>query len=185
MSGNSSVAEMSFHGRKGNVIERNAGRTWWIAAVVISGVVGWRGAWANQPASDDDGMKLGKRSTSALAPRRPPDAAQTARIKRLIGSLVNISKPDFGLSSTISGDAFAPIEGQGQATALLLTDHKLEQSSALRELVAIGPEALPFLLDSLDDRRATGSSSPTREEWWACGSRASCPRMPPTRSRRG
>lgn len=120
MSGNSSVPEMSLHGVKADVTVRSARRTRWIAAVVVSGVVGWHGARADQPAPDDDRVTRGKVSTIALAPRRPLDAAQTARIKQLIRSLANISKPDFGLSSTISGDAFAPIAGQGHATALLL-----------------------------------------------------------------
>jgi hypothetical protein len=141
---------------KADTNKRNARRSRWIAAVVISSVVGWHGARADQPAPDNDGVRLGKIPTIAFAPRRPLDAARTARIKQLIRSLAKISKPDFGLSSTISGDAFAPIAGQGHATALLLTDHKLEQSSALSELIAIGPEALPFLLDSLDDQTATG-----------------------------
>jgi len=36
-----------------------------------------------------------------------------------------------------------------------LLDDKIQQSAALRELVEIGPEALPFLLDALDDRTPT------------------------------
>jgi hypothetical protein len=141
---------------KVDVTKRGARHARWIAAVVISTVVRCQGARAGQPSPDDELVRLGKVAAIALAPRRPVDAAQTARIKQLIRSLASISKPDFGLSSTITGDAFAPIAGQGQATALLLTDHKLEQSSALRELVTIGPEALPFLLDSLDDQTPTG-----------------------------
>src|SRR5262245_23582336 len=134
MSRNSSVPEMSM-AVKVDVTKRGAKHARWIAAVVLSGVGFWHAARADQPALDDDGVRLGKVSTIALTPRRPVDAAQSARIKQLIRNLANISTPDFGLSSTITGDAFAPIAGQGQATALLLTDHKLEQSRALRELV--------------------------------------------------
>ncbi len=45
-----------------------------------------------------------------------------------------------------------PIDGQMEAGTQLLTDHKLKLSKTLRELVELGPKALPFLLKALDDR---------------------------------
>jgi hypothetical protein len=73
----------------------------------------------------------------------------------LIDSLAALDKPDFGLSSTLSGDTFAPVPGQGRAATFLLTDHGVQPSAALKALVALGPDALPFLLDALDDPRPT------------------------------
>jgi hypothetical protein len=96
MSGNSFVPEMSFHRVRADVTARSPRPTRWIAAVIVSGVVGWHGARADQPAPDNDGVRLGKVPAIAFAPRRPLDAAQTARIKGLIRSLAKISKPDFG-----------------------------------------------------------------------------------------
>src|SRR5262249_51921060 len=62
---------------------------------------------------------------------------------------------DYGLSATLSGDTFAPVPGQGRASVVLLTDHGLRPSEGLRDLVALGPDALPFLLDALDDQTPT------------------------------
>ena len=37
----------------------------------------------------------------------------------------------------------------------MLTDHKLKRSDTLKELVSLGPDALPLLLDALDDKTPT------------------------------
>ena len=81
--------------------------------------------------------------------------AQIRHIKELITSLASLDKPDFGLSATMSGTDFAPIQGQEHAEAFLLTDHGLRRSTTLKDLVAIGPDALPFLLDALDNKTPT------------------------------
>ena len=81
--------------------------------------------------------------------------AQQRHIRELITSLAKLDSPDFGLSATLSGTDFAPIPGQQHAGALLLTDHGLKGLSALKELVTLGPDALPSLLDSLDDQTPT------------------------------
>jgi hypothetical protein len=77
------------------------------------------------------------------------------QIEELIASLASIESPDFGLSPTMSGHAFLPIEGQTIAGALLITDHKITSSDALKRLVTIGPIALPALLAHLDDAAPT------------------------------
>lgn len=73
------------------------------------------------------------------------------RIEELIASLASIESPDFGLSATMSGQAFLPIEGMNTADTFVITDHRIESSAALKELVKIGPLALPALLQHLDD----------------------------------
>ena len=93
----------------------------------------------------------------ASLPERPPLTPELTRhITDLIDGLTTLDKPDFGLSSTLSGSAFAPLPGQEEVGALLLTDHQLETSGALKSLVALGPDALPALLAALDDPRPTG-----------------------------
>lgn len=83
-------------------------------------------------------------------------AEEVVRIKRHIANLANIEKPDFGLSGTMGGMAFAPVAGSEKATGgMLLTDHQLQRSDDLRQLVALGPRALPFLLEALDDKTPT------------------------------
>lgn len=100
-------------------------------------------------------VRLGKIPEIALSPRPPLDAQKTARIKNCIAELAKIDSPDYGLSSTMSGEAFLPIAGQRQANTMVLTDHQLKSSGALRSLVEMGPQSLPFLLDALDDRTPT------------------------------
>lgn len=76
-------------------------------------------------------------------------------IEDLIASLADVADPDFALSPTLHGRAFSPLEGQAKADALLITDHKITTSDALKRLVAIGPNALPALLAHLDDLTPT------------------------------
>jgi hypothetical protein len=54
-----------------------------------------------------------------------------------------------------SGAAFLPLGDQHEARVLLLTDHRLDSSEALRALVAAGPDALPLLLASRGDKQST------------------------------
>jgi len=77
------------------------------------------------------------------------------RIKTLIARLASIDQADYGLSSTMSGQAFLPISSQRESHAMILTDHQLHSSAALQTLVEIGPVALPFLLDALADNAPT------------------------------
>jgi hypothetical protein len=100
-------------------------------------------------------VRLGKVPELALAPRFPLNAKQVARLKAQIARLADIDSPDYGLSSTMSGDAFLPLAGQRRAGAFLLTDHRLKSSHALKTLVEAGPDALPLLLDALDDKTPT------------------------------
>jgi hypothetical protein len=100
-------------------------------------------------------VKLGKLHDVPLNAAPPISPALGKRIKELIASLASLDQPDFGLSATLSGDDFAPIPGQGRAGALLLTDHQIKPSEAVKALVKLGPDALPFLLDALDDQTPT------------------------------
>jgi hypothetical protein len=100
-------------------------------------------------------VKLGRVPDVRLAPRPPVSAEQAKRIKGLIAGLATLDSADVGLSPTLSGHAFAPVAGQSHAGTLLLTDHRLKPSDALRELVALGPDALPLLLDALGDKTPT------------------------------
>jgi hypothetical protein len=101
-------------------------------------------------------VKLGTRQAVALVPSKPVSDKEAKRIQALIADLASIDRPDFGLSATLSGHSFSPVAGQTQTGALLLTDHKIEPSAALRTLVELGPRALPFLLSALEDRTPTG-----------------------------
>jgi hypothetical protein len=84
------------------------------------------------------------------------NAEEEAQIKKHIANLAKIERPDFGLSGTMGGMAFAPVPGADKPTGgFLLTDHRLQTADDFRELVAFGPRALPFLLDALEDSTAT------------------------------
>ncbi|HEY4329524.1 MAG TPA: hypothetical protein VGN88_07300, partial [Phycisphaerae bacterium] len=100
-------------------------------------------------------VKLGKKLDIFLQPHPPLTNDLTAKIKQSIADLAQIDSPDYGFSPTLSGSAFAPIPGAAHSDMMLLTDHKLKSSEAFRALVEAGPDALPFLLDALDDKTPT------------------------------
>jgi hypothetical protein len=102
----------------------------------------------------------------SLAPRKPVDKEEAKRITGLIAALAEIASPDVGFSSTLGGHAFSPIAGrvergpgilgiEGPGGGMVPFDHKLRPAAALRSLVELGPRALPFLLDALNDRTPT------------------------------
>jgi len=81
---------------------------------------------------------------------------EAAAIKRNIANLATIEHPDFGLSGTMGGMAFAPIPGSEETTGgFLMTDHRLQTADDFRRLVSFGPRALPFLLEALNDKTPT------------------------------
>jgi len=93
-------------------------------------------------------IKLGRDSA-----RSPAEAEE---IKRDIKNLVRIESPDFGLSSTMSASAFAPIAGsESHRGGFLLTNHRVNTTEAVHKLVEFGPKALPYLLASLDYKTPT------------------------------
>lgn len=76
-------------------------------------------------------------------------------IDKLITSLAEINAPDYGLSNTLAGTIFSPIDGSAQMSTLIFTDHGLKPNPNIRKLVTLGPAALPALLKALDDRTPT------------------------------
>jgi len=100
-------------------------------------------------------VRLGKVPSAKLASRAAVTDEQKKRIKALIAKLAEIKDADFGMSATLTGDAFAPLPDQARWGAGLLMHHQTNTSDAFRSLVEIGPDALPFLLDSLDDPKPT------------------------------
>ncbi|AWM36925.1 hypothetical protein GobsT_52010 [Gemmata obscuriglobus] len=100
-------------------------------------------------------VKLGKISEVQPAARPAVEKERVERIKGLIADLAKLESADIGLSATLGGDDFAPVPGQSRFGSFLLTDHRVNQSEALRDLVALGPDALPYLLDALDDKTLT------------------------------
>jgi len=100
-------------------------------------------------------VRLGKVPSIKLAPRLPLTEERKQRVKKLIAELANVENPDFGMSATLTGSAFAPLPEQRQFHMGLVTDHRTKTSDALRSLVEIGPDALPFLLEALEDKTPT------------------------------
>jgi hypothetical protein len=80
---------------------------------------------------------------------------KATQIRTSIAHLADIESRGFGLSTTMSGQAFPPLPDQRRSHAMILTNHRLRSSAAMRTLIEIGPEALPFLLDALGDKTPT------------------------------
>jgi len=115
-------------------------------------------SWAGTKVDDEawrPRVKLHTVEKISLGSQSAVSAVEAGHVKGLIKQLALIDKPDFGLSATMSGDAFAPIQSARNFQAGLLTNHGIEEAAAFAELVKLGPKALPFLLDALDDQTET------------------------------
>jgi hypothetical protein len=100
-------------------------------------------------------VRLGKIPDVKFTPRPAVTAERARHIKTLIAELAKIDSQDFGLSPTLNGHDFAPVARQSNTRGGLLTVHEIKPSVTLKELVSIGPDALSFLLDALDDETPT------------------------------
>lgn len=87
----------------------------------------------------------------------PPISAQKAveNIESLIHQLQDISEGDIGYMPTRSGSGFLPL-GTSDSGMMLLGQKRPESSSTMRQLIEFGAEAIPQLVDHLDDDRASG-----------------------------
>src|SRR5438094_686054 len=83
------------------------------------------------------------------------DKKTEARIKALIDKLTEVADGDVGYSASVSGSAFAPLNVESPGAMLLFQKPRV-RSDTLRELVKLGPAALPHLIAHLGDGRKTG-----------------------------
>ncbi len=100
-------------------------------------------------------VRLGAVPAIAPGARKGVTKEEAERIKARIANLAEIDAPDFGLSPTMSGTAFLPLPDLSRMDTMILMDHRLKSSQALEKLVERGPDAIPFLLDALDDTTPT------------------------------
>ena len=97
-----------------------------------------------------------RKKSSIIVEAQPPLSPQEAeRIKQLIHDLAKIDHPDSGLSATFSSSSFAPVAGAERLGGILMTPGNAKTSGDVVELVKLGPRAIPFLLEALDDRTPT------------------------------
>ncbi len=126
-----------------------------LMAGVIGAVSCVRFAMGKAPSTTEGSLSLLQVPAIQLKPISEPTEAEIKRIKGLIADLAKTDSPDFGLSPTLTGDAFAPVASSGHFSGGLLTFHGLKRNSAFTSLVELGPRALPYLLESLDDKTPT------------------------------
>jgi hypothetical protein len=110
-------------------------------------------------------VRLGTIPRIQLAPRPAVSEQRKKEIQSLIAELNEVQSPDFGLSDSLTGHAFAPLPGHHVLGTILLNGANLQTSTAFRRLVEMGPEALPFLLDSLEDQTLTKLKIKQRGMW--------------------
>src|SRR5262249_42550642 len=100
-------------------------------------------------------FRLRKVPVIALGPRGPLTKQKADGIRACIARLASIDSADSGPPPTMSGGDFLPVSTKAEGIDLLLMDHQLKGSDALRMLVKIGPDAVPFLLGALNDKTPT------------------------------
>ncbi len=86
---------------------------------------------------------------------QPATEKETRQIRTLIKELAQIDAPDVGYSPTMCGECFSPVPASEYWSSETVVEHNLKRSEALKQLVAFGPKALPFLLESLKDKTPT------------------------------
>jgi hypothetical protein len=108
-----------------------------------------------------DIQELRRRSDQVNAwTRSPPgvSAREAAAMRKRIAALAAVNDPDYGLPLLDSGGwAFAPVVGKQKVANVRGTDGQVKAAGAVVELVQLGPRAIPFLLEALDDKTPTGA----------------------------
>jgi len=99
-------------------------------------------------------VKLGTIPDIKMAKRPAVDEGLTKRIKGMIADLAKLNSDIVGLSPGMDGPVFAPVSDKSYV-ANLFTDDQEKRWQVLRDLIALGPDALPHLLDALDDKTPT------------------------------
>ena len=101
---------------------------------------------------------------------------ESAQVKKHIANLSEIDRPDFGLSATMAGMAFAPVAGSGKPLGgFLLTDHQLRRSRWPWQCAKFGRVRMPrndclIRCCSITRRKACLTENP----WTVGTSAASC-----------
>ncbi|GAA5504662.1 hypothetical protein [Novipirellula caenicola] len=83
-------------------------------------------------------------------------AAESKAVETLVDRLSEIDQPDYGFANWMSGSQFAPIGDTAEFyVGIIMIDHQLKTNDVLKQLVALGPKALPVLLERLADATPT------------------------------
>jgi hypothetical protein len=117
--------------------------------------------------SSSPSVRLDRIPVISLGPQKPIGREEAAHIRRLIASLAKIESGDYGLSPTFTGTLFPPLPGLEGREPFHQEPARPGSSSALRQLIELGPRALPFLLAALDDR--TPTQLVVRHSAWGAG----------------
>lgn len=100
-------------------------------------------------------FKLGQIPKLSLLPRAPLSPERAKQIKDLIARLATIDGEDYGLSEFVEGEAFLPLPDVEKPDITVIDGHSRKVSGELKSLIEAGPDAIPFLLESLADRTPT------------------------------
>jgi HEAT repeat protein len=93
-------------------------------------------------------VRLGKVPTVPLAPRKALGGEQKNLIKSLIARLARVRHGEFGVTAELKSP---PLQQRKYPGPPLLRDLTPDSAATLRDLIRIGPDALPYLLEALDD----------------------------------
>jgi hypothetical protein len=100
-------------------------------------------------------IRQGKIPVVKLEPRPAITEEKKKQIKALIAKLAEIKAPEFDMWKTQADHGFTPVFGEKSLGLGLATGPGAKSPNALACLVELGPDALPFLLEALDDKTPT------------------------------
>src|SRR5262249_5191190 len=122
-------------------------------AALVAAIAGSYAQYVDTAA--EDLLYLNPIPTASIPPQTEISETRRSEIAKWIAELAKIDREDFGLSSGATGVAFEPQADATQLKAILLGSGRPSTASAFKDLVAAGPDALPQLLDHLDDATPT------------------------------
>jgi hypothetical protein len=127
----------------------------WIAAFLLV-LVGVIAVWEQARLDLGSFSTLRQRVESTGWKPQPVTPEERDHVLTLVTNLAACSTPDYGLSATLSGRAFAPLpEVEPEMGVMIFAHHGLRTCPQLSRLVAEGPKALPELLRELTNRTST------------------------------
>lgn len=85
----------------------------------------------------------------------PPTKAINPVVAALIDKLAEVAEADTGYNPSVSGSAFAPLRSDDHWETMIFGQKPSVRSDVFRELVKLGPAAVPDLVGHLNDKRPT------------------------------
>ncbi len=101
------------------------------------------------------GLRLGTIATLKRVVSRTLTTDEKAEIRRMIRSLASINDDQENWTYFLQNRSFRPLDQTCESESVVSSSRYARSSLEFKRLIELGPDALPFLLESLDDNSPT------------------------------